>query len=38
MNVENLSAVFENFKRDNNRAILVDGPWGVEKHIRFCSF
>ena len=38
MNVEKLSAVFENFKRDNNRAILVDGPWGVGKTYQILQF
>ena len=38
MNVENLSAVFENFKRDNNRAILVDGPQGGGKTYQVLQF
>lgn len=38
MNVENLCEVFENFKNDNNRAILVDGPWGVGKTYQILQF
>ena len=38
MNVENLCKVFENFKNDNNRAILVDGPWGVGKTYQILKF
>ena len=38
MNVENLCKVFENFKDDNNRAILVDGPWGVGKTYQILKF
>lgn len=38
MNVENLCNVFENFKDDNNRAILVDGPWGVGKTYQILKF
>ena len=38
MNVEKLNTVFENFKKDNNRAILVDGPWGVGKTYQILQF
>ena len=38
MNVENLCKVFENFKEDKNRAILVDGPWGVGKTYQILQF
>ena len=38
MNVENLSTVFDKFKRDHNRAILVDGPWGVGKTYQVLQF
>lgn len=38
MNVENLCQVFENFKNDNDRAILVDGPWGVGKTYQILQF
>lgn len=38
MNVENLGKVFENFKIDSNRAILVDGPWGVGKTYQILQF
>lgn len=38
MNIEKLGVVFENFKRDNNRAILVDGPWGCGKTYQILQF
>ena len=38
MNVENLGMVFENFKTDSNRAILLDGPWGVGKTYQILQF
>ena len=38
MNIENLGVVFENFKKDNNRAILVDGPWGCGKTYQILQF
>ena len=38
MNVEKLGIVFENFKTDSNRAILVDGPWGVGKTYQILQF
>ena len=38
MNVENLCTVFGNFKEDKNRAILVDGPWGVGKTYQILQF
>jgi len=38
MKVENLCKVFEKFKTDNNRAILVDGPWGVGKTYQILQF
>ena len=38
MNVENLCKVFQNFKEDKNRAILVDGPWGVGKTYQILQF
>lgn len=38
MNVQNLCQVFENFKKDKNRAILVDGPWGVGKTYQILQF
>ena len=38
MNIQNLKVVFQKFSIDNNRAILIDGPWGIGKTYNILQF
>lgn len=38
MNIQNLKEVFQKFSSDNNRAILIDGPWGIGKTYNILQF
>lgn len=35
MKIQNLKDVFQKFLTDNNRAILINGAWGIGKFYNF---